>query len=406
MNDRRNTFGQAYGLTVLTPIAEGRESGLARHLNDLEGGDASPLARVPGTHFARWVLIGDVVYEGSGKRDHLSSGRLLFTSNFDSPLEPYLETLRTAIGEVADAIWGHCAGYPGSGDAAAFAGYLRGHQLESSLFFAAYGDRTVAAEREAEPGFAQHADGIRVALAGALGHRAEGGIHGDLRGVTTLDLPRIQGFVVRGYRLPLAGFLFLRIDDAAGAAAWIATITEDVVTAAPWSEKPESGVNVAFTYAGLRSLGLPDACLAGFPEEFRQGMAARAELIGDSGESAPPHWEGRFGTPDIHVLVMISAADRDALAAHDGRLRASIDQTRALTLVDDDVGAALATRTEHFGYADGFAQPSIEGSGVPELPGKARSRRTAAGDRSRRGSSYSVTPTRRACCRPHRRRPS
>jgi hypothetical protein len=143
MNNRRNTFGQAYGLTVLTPIAEGRESGLARYLNGLEGGDASPLARVPGTHFARWVLIGDVVYEGPGKRDHLSSGRLLFTSNFDGSVEPYLEALRTGLGEVADRIWGQCSGYPGSGDASAFAGYLRAHQVESSLFFGAYGDRTV-----------------------------------------------------------------------------------------------------------------------------------------------------------------------------------------------------------------------------------------------------------------------
>ncbi len=148
MNDRRNTSGQVYGLTVLTPIAEGRESGLAHYLNALESGDASPLARVPGTHFARWVLIGDVVSPGSGQRDHLRAGRLLFTSNFDGPLEPYVETLRTAFRDVADAIWGCCTGYPGSADSPAFAGYLRRHQVESALFFAAYGDRTVAEVRQ------------------------------------------------------------------------------------------------------------------------------------------------------------------------------------------------------------------------------------------------------------------
>jgi len=94
--------------------------------------------------------------------------------------------------------------------------------------------------------------------------------------VTDLDLARIQGFVVRGYRLPFAGYIFLRILDAARAAAWLADITEHVLTAAPWSEKPESGVNIAFSYSGLRALALPDATLAGFPEDFRQGMAARA----------------------------------------------------------------------------------------------------------------------------------
>lgn len=144
MSSRNNKFGQAYGLTVLTPIASGRESGLVRQLDELEPGDRSPLARVPGTHFARWVVMEDVVYEGAPqRRDHLDLGRLIFTSNFDGELAPYLERLRVGLGEQADAIWGHCTGYPGSADASAFAAYLLAHQVDSSLFFAAYGDRTV-----------------------------------------------------------------------------------------------------------------------------------------------------------------------------------------------------------------------------------------------------------------------
>jgi len=144
VNDSRNTSGQAYALTVLAPIREGCESSLARYLDGFQSGPASPLAGVPGTHFARWAVIGDVVYEGgSQKRDQLKVGRLLFTSNFDGSVERYLEALRTGLGEVADRIWGQCSGYPGSGDSSAFAGYLRAHQVESSLFFAAYGERTV-----------------------------------------------------------------------------------------------------------------------------------------------------------------------------------------------------------------------------------------------------------------------
>ncbi len=144
MNDRRNTCGQAYGLTVMTPILEGHESALAHYLSTLGTGSASPLASVSGTHFARWVVIGDVVYEGGRRRpEHLRVGRLLFTSNFDGLPEPYLEELRTGLGEVADQVWTHCAGYPGCTDAGAFAAYMRSHQIESSLFFAAYGERTV-----------------------------------------------------------------------------------------------------------------------------------------------------------------------------------------------------------------------------------------------------------------------
>jgi hypothetical protein len=143
-HEKRNISGQAYALTVLTPIVEGHEDALTRHLDRLPGGDGSPLARVPGTHFARWVVIPDVVYEGAGQRhDHLEASRLLFTSNFDGPPAPYLEALRTGLGEDADAIWGHCRGYPGRGDGAAFARWMRAHQLVSALFFAAYGDQTV-----------------------------------------------------------------------------------------------------------------------------------------------------------------------------------------------------------------------------------------------------------------------
>jgi Dyp-type peroxidase family len=188
--------------------------------------------------------------------------------------------------------------------------------------------------------------------------------------MTELDLPRIQGFLVRGYRLPFAAYLFLRIDDGARAAAWIAEMTDDVLTAAPWPQKPASGVNLAFSFAGLRALQLPDASLAGFPEEFRQGMAARAGLLGDDGDSAPGHWEGGLGSPEVHVLVMISAMDEPALAAHEQRLRAGLERNGGLSLVYTDVGAALPANAEHFGYADGFAQPSIEGAGVPALPGQ------------------------------------
>ena len=71
--------------------------------------------------------------------------------------------------------------------------------------------------------------------------------------MTTLDLARIQGFVVRGYRLPFSRYLFLRVDDAARTAAWVADTTAEVLSAAPWDDKPDSGVNVAFSYSGLSS---------------------------------------------------------------------------------------------------------------------------------------------------------
>ena len=118
-----NVSGQAYALTVLTPIIDGHEAELTAHLEGLEEGDASPLARVPGTHIARWVVMDQVDLQGAGQRRHDAlPPRLLFSSNFDGELDAYLEGLRTGMAEDADAIWGHCRGYPGHGDGAGLRG--------------------------------------------------------------------------------------------------------------------------------------------------------------------------------------------------------------------------------------------------------------------------------------------
>jgi hypothetical protein len=139
-----NLSGQAYALTVITPVLAGHEGHLAGHLSALPTADASPLAAVPHTHFARWVLIDALVYaRASQRRDQLQASRLLFTSNFDGALPAYLEGLRAHMGEQADAIWGHCAQYPGAANADGFVAYMRTHQVDTSLFFAAYGEQTV-----------------------------------------------------------------------------------------------------------------------------------------------------------------------------------------------------------------------------------------------------------------------
>jgi hypothetical protein len=83
------------------------------------------------------------------RRDALSVPYLLFTSNLDGPLEPYLDLICEGIPEDADRIWGHCVGYPGSADRAAFAAYLRHNQFDTGFFVAAYPERTVAEVRAA-----------------------------------------------------------------------------------------------------------------------------------------------------------------------------------------------------------------------------------------------------------------
>lgn len=188
--------------------------------------------------------------------------------------------------------------------------------------------------------------------------------------MTTIDRKNVQGFVVRGYRLPFAGYVYLRIDDPAQARATLDEFIPQVITAEPWTDKPESGINLAFSFEGLRALGCSARSLDAFPAEFRAGMAARAQVLGDVGDSAPEHWEEPFRDGQAHVLVMISAKDPAALEARDGRVREAVERAGGATVVGVQTGAALEGGREHFGYADGFAQPSIEGSGFEPQPGE------------------------------------
>jgi Dyp-type peroxidase family len=143
-----------------------------------------------------------------------------------------------------------------------------------------------------------------------------------------------------------------------------------VITAEHWTDKPDSGINVAFSFAGLKALGLSDRSLDAFPPEFRGGMAARADVLGDIGDSAPEKWEDPFRDGSGHVMVMVSAKDPTALAERQSRIEAAVEGRGGASVVALQSGAALEGGREHFGYADGFAQPGIEGSGFTPLPGE------------------------------------
>jgi Dyp-type peroxidase family len=59
-------------------------------------------------------------------------------------------------------------------------------------------------------------------------------------------------------------------------------------------------INIAFTYPGLAALKMNPTTLSSFPDAFKQGMAARAERLHDTGPSAPGVWEGELGLPSVH----------------------------------------------------------------------------------------------------------
>ncbi|MFI0806437.1 hypothetical protein [Streptomyces echinatus] len=131
-----------------------------------------------------------------------------------------------------------------------------------------------------------------------------------------LQLDDIQGIVLRTRPSPYVGtYILLRVDDPRAGRELMGRLAGLVDSAANWWQPPLPALlNVAVTYRGLEALQVPHTSLNSFHEEFRQGMAARAEFMGDTGESAPAHWEPPFGTGQVHIVLSLVAADQESLA--------------------------------------------------------------------------------------------
>jgi hypothetical protein len=102
----------ARDLASVLHVVPGRESELRAVLAGLPQGDASPFARVSGTHFARWV----VAPLRSRRGGYLAGGGtcLVLAAEFDhESAATYLEDLLVRAPDETDAVLAHCSGYPG-----------------------------------------------------------------------------------------------------------------------------------------------------------------------------------------------------------------------------------------------------------------------------------------------------
>jgi deferrochelatase/peroxidase EfeB/cytochrome P450 len=179
-----------------------------------------------------------------------------------------------------------------------------------------------------------------------------------------------------------------------------------------WDSCP---VNFVFTFAGLAALGVNSRTLASFPEPFQQGMAARADRLGDTGPSAPLAWDEPLGLnattnqESVHGYFtggfLVGDDDHPVEASLWDRLRADIAAFNAgsegegvhlrnllnfwfrrwgLEIVRMEFGEDPYEvdrnghvhrvrrgpyRVEHFGFADGVSQPfAFLGPQVPFDP--------------------------------------
>jgi Dyp-type peroxidase family len=182
-----------------------------------------------------------------------------------------------------------------------------------------------------------------------------------------LELDDIQSGVLRPRPTPyVATYIAFRIDDAKAGRDLMARVSRVVTSAAnPTSPLADTSVSVALTYQGLKALGVPQEALESLAWEFRQGMAARAHELGDTGESAPENWEEPLGSSDLHVVLVAVSPDEQRLEQALERARETYRKMSGIEAIWRQNCHALPTETEPFGFRDGISHPAIEGSGIP-----------------------------------------
>src|SRR5712671_4965570 len=136
-----------------------------------------------------------------------------------------------------------------------------------------------------------------------------------------LELGDIQGFILRGYRMPMVRHFLLSVGVPAEARRLLGRMVSgdevdapQITTAEDWHvgfqpgpgdnqadlprRKPDYCLNLAITWQGLIALGVTDCVpTVSFRSfgAFTAGAAARAETVGDTGPSGPSSWVGGFG---------------------------------------------------------------------------------------------------------------
>ena len=190
-----------------------------------------------------------------------------------------------------------------------------------------------------------------------------------------LELDDIQHFLLTRPRAMAARYGFLSFRKPEDGRAWLAGIIDRVGSGGNMSgggEADSRWVTVAFTFNGLRTLGVDDASLATFPHEFQEGMAARAAMLGDTGENHPDNWIGGLASPDLHAIVILFAGDvpeRERCVREHQQYAAQFPGVEALSTLDLEATPPFDYAHDHFGYRDRMSQPEVEGMGITPTPG-------------------------------------
>src|SRR5216683_895588 len=184
---------------------------------------------------------------------------------------------------------------------------------------------------------------------------------------SALDLGDIQGFILRGYRMPMVRHFLLTVGVPAEARKMLGRLVSgnesdspQITTAEDWHvgfepgpgddlgdvprRKPDYCLNLAITWPGLIALEVKDRVpTLSFKSfgAFTAGAAERAKLVGDTGPSDPQNWIGGFGKGSDHVLVTLHAISPEAMTMYSDRLSALFAEGGAFREIWRSDGIAL-----------------------------------------------------------------
>ncbi|PIL17245.1 peroxidase [Puniceibacterium antarcticum] len=237
-----------------------------------------------------------------------------------------------------------------------------------------------------------------------------------------LNLHDIQGNVTRAYgrySFPFARYIFFHFPSPRAGRAFVDMVRKKVTTSARWTkpeDRPLCTINVGLTFPGLLALQLPVRTLQAMPDEFIEGMKARAFILGDRDQTETEeeakrddwdkHWDPiwqksrepgtlGFGVNDVHMMVGLNAQSlsqatpdkphsaleeqtswlldsaRTAGVKHLQGIGSNGDQPyQDASAVFEKIGnVVVPTPKEHFGFTDGIGNPVFEGQ-YPEEEAK------------------------------------
>jgi|SRR5689334_22726616 len=189
-----------------------------------------------------------------------------------------------------------------------------------------------------------------------------------------MDFTDIQHFLLMRTPALVARCEFLTFRSGDGGRAWLDGIVDKVGTAKAvgTGALDSRWVTIAFTWNGLRALGVSDALLETFPDDFKQGMAARAGVLGTTGANHPDHWVDGLASPDLHAIAILFArnmAERDRRKQEHDRYLSRIPGVEVLSGLDLEATPPFDYAHDHLGYRDRLSQPVVAGTGVEAIPG-------------------------------------